>query len=174
MRAATVTVKEKAPTVTTREGLWLELFLTLAGRNFVRAVTLARELGIEEERIKRLQRDALKQFLAEYRNFPGASKLVAEYGFTATELQELSEELLRREVLSKERTFAWHAGKPTTLSVADQIRNFVRQQSEALRRREGHNAAVWWKNLAATVRAWLDQFSTPWRGHFPHGGLASG
>lgn len=156
MRAATAMAKETVHASAPRAGQWWEFERTLAGRNFVRAVALARELGVDAERVKGLQRDALRQFLAEYRNFQGASKLLADYGFTASELQELSEELLQRKELASERTFAWQAGKPTTLSVAEQIRNFAQTVLRSRRRRK---VLGWWKSLRELGRTWTEQLA---------------
>jgi hypothetical protein len=175
MEAATAIARDMIPTAQPRQALWLDFYRALARRNFACAVVLARQLGVEEERIRRIQRDALKQFIAEYQNFDAAARLCAEYHITAEEFVALIEEILKRKELESQRTFTMRSGHPAHLSVAEQIRIFARRQIELLRKGERRGAhAGWRKRLVAAIKSWLDRLSNPWQGGFPHGGLAYG
>ncbi|HWQ36079.1 MAG TPA: hypothetical protein VNQ79_24795 [Blastocatellia bacterium] len=157
-----------------REGLWLEFNRALAGRNFVRAVALAGELKLDELRVRRIQLDALRQFIAEYQNFDGAGRLCAEYCITADELAALAEELIGQKQSEAQPTLALQGGRAAYLSIAEQIRSFAQRQTAVLRQREGSRGrSGWWKRATSAVRSWFDRLSALWRGGgFPHGGLA--
>jgi hypothetical protein len=66
----------------------------IEGRNYVAAVALAQKLGKPAERIKELQGAAIKQYIIEYRNAPGATALIGEFRFTADEVDRLLEAIL--------------------------------------------------------------------------------
>jgi hypothetical protein len=174
MQAATTIAETANPTVQPREVLWLEFYRALAQRNFVRAVTQARRLGNDEERIRRIERDALRQFLAEYQNFDGATRLCADYCISAEELSRLTAEVLKRQELEAQTTFTMQSGQLAHLSIAQQIRNYARRQIESLKQRERRAAAEEgvWSRLVSTVKDWRNRLSTPWRGGFPQGGPA--
>jgi hypothetical protein len=172
MKAATATAAHRVPAG--RAGLWLEFYRALARRNFVRAVETGRALGLDEQRLRPIQHDALRQFLAEYQNFDGAARLCADYCLTAEELSALAADLIARKKLDAQTTFSQRTGRHAYLSVAAQIRAFVARQAPALRGRAGRSAgAAWWKKMTSKVRSWLDRLSGQWRGGgFPQGGLA--
>jgi hypothetical protein len=163
------------PTARPQQALWLDFHRALARRNFVRAVDLARQLGIDEERIRRIQRDALKQFIAEYQNFDAAAGLHADYRITAEEFDALINEILERKELESQRTFTMRSGKPAHVSVAEQTRDFARRQTELLNKGGRRSAPErFWKRLVTALKSWLDRMSNPWQGGFPHGGLSYG
>jgi hypothetical protein len=166
MQAATTIAETANPTVQPREVLWLEFYRALAQRKFVRAVTQARRLGNDE--------DALRQFLAEYQNFDGATRLCADYCISAEELSRLTAEVLKRQELEAQTTFTMQSGQLAHLSIAQQIRNYARRQIESLKQRERRAAAEEgvWSRLVSTVKDWRNRLSTPWRGGFPQGGPA--
>jgi hypothetical protein len=89
MNAATVGAEEQVPALTPRQTLWLDFYRALGQRNFVRALALARRLGFAEERLRRLERDTLKQCMVDFQNFDAASQLCADYCLTADELAAL-------------------------------------------------------------------------------------
>jgi hypothetical protein len=154
-----------------REGLWLEFNRALAGRNFVRAVALASELNLDEQRIRRIQLDALRQFIARYQNFDGASRLCAEYCITADELAVLAEDLIGQQQSEAQTTLSLQEGRVAYLTVAEQIRAFAQRQIAALRQRAGSREPTgWWKRATSAVRSWFDRLSGLWRGGgFPRG-----
>lgn len=155
-----------------REGLWWEFNRALAGRNFVRAVEVARELSLDEQRIRPIQLDALRQFLVEYQNFDGATRLCAEYCITSDELAALSAHLPGREKLESQTTFSLRDGRPTYQSIAAQIRTFIEHQRAFLSAPRVRRSAAWVKRVASKVRSWLDSLSDRRRGGVPRGGLA--
>jgi hypothetical protein len=55
-------------------------------RNHAAAVALAQQLGKPAEIIKELQGGAIKQYIIEYRNAPGATALIQEFRFTSDEV----------------------------------------------------------------------------------------
>jgi hypothetical protein len=141
-------------TIQPRQGLWLDFYRALAGRNFVRAVDLSRRLAVDEERGRRIQRDALKWLIAECQNFDAAARLCAEYRFTADEVIALIEEILKSNELTLRRTFTMRSGNPAHVSVAEQIREFARQQIDSLKkceRRRFHRR--WWRRLLSAVKS---------------------
>jgi hypothetical protein len=168
--SAPVKTKEEIPVMasnSSRAALWVDFYRELARRNFVRAVTLARELGIDQARIRHIERDAIKHFLADCQNFEGAARLAMEYRFSVDEICDLTEEVLKRPGLDSRLVFAFQAGRGTHLSVAEQIRAFARRQIELLKTRKGGRIAGWLRRLGALVRS-LRQ------GGFPQGQFALG
>jgi hypothetical protein len=146
-----------SPSIEPRQALWLEFSRTLAGRNFIRAIDLARRLDMGGERIRLIQRDALKLLIAEYQNFDAAAKLCADYCFTAEEFSALIEEVLRSKELTSRRTFTMRSGNPAHLSVAEQVREFAQQQIESLKkheRRRSHKSL--WRRALSAVKSWFD------------------
>jgi hypothetical protein len=175
MKAATAVAKGIIPDVTPRQALWLDFYRALGSRNFVRAAALARRLGIDEERIKRIERDALRQFIAEYQNCSAAARLCADYCITAEEFVRLTEEILGRKEFESSRTFTLRSGKPAHLSIAEQIRSFATRQIEILAERERRGAGRGgWSRLVSVAKSWLNRLSNPWQGGFPHSGPAYG
>jgi hypothetical protein len=175
MKAATAAAKGMIPDVTPRQALRLEFYRALGSRNFVRAVALARRLGIEEERTERIKRDALRQFIGEYQNFDAAARLCADYCITAEGLVRLTDEILARKESESPRAFTMRSGKPEHLSVAEQIRSFALRQIELLKERERRGAGrSGWSKMISAAKSWLERLSNPWQGGFPHGGPAYG
>lgn len=175
MEAVTAMAIDMIPTDRPRQSLWPDFYRALAQRNFVRAVDLARRLGIDEERIRRIQRDALKQFIAEYQNFDAVARLCAEYHITTEEFVALIEEILKRKELESQRTFTMRSGNQAHLSVAEQIRNFARRQIDLLKIGERRPASESWrKRLVSALKSWFDRMSSPWQGGFPHGNPSYG
>ena len=157
MNTATAITGDLIPTIEPRQALLLEFYRDLARRNFIRAIDLARRLGIDEERIRLIQRDALKLLIAEYQNFDAATKLCADYRITAEEFSALIEEILKRNELTSRRTFTMRSGNPAHLSVAEQIREFAQQQIGSLKkceRRRFHRS--WRRRLLSAVKSWFD------------------
>jgi hypothetical protein len=151
------------PTIQPRQGLWLDFYHALAKRNFVRAVELSRRLDINEERVRRIQRDALKWLIAECQNFDAAARLCAEYRFTADEFAALIEEILKSSELTLRRTFTMRSGNPAHVSVAEQIREFAQRQIEFLKKCERRYNKSWWRRLVSAVKSWFDWRSGLWR-----------
>ena len=169
MKTATAITGDLIPSIEPRQALWLEFYRALAGRNFIRAIDLARRLGIGEERIRLIQRDALKLFIAEYQNFDAATELCADYCITADEFAALIEEVLKRNELTSRRTFTMRSGKPAHVSVAEQIREFAQRQIEFLKKYERRRSTrSWWRRLVSAVKSRFDWRSGLWR----HGGPA--
>ncbi|HKX32137.1 MAG TPA: hypothetical protein VJ302_30905 [Blastocatellia bacterium] len=132
--------EDSIPAGAPRQALWLDFYHALARRNFIRAVDLAHRLGINEERARRIERDALKQFIAEYRNFDAAEDLCREFRFSSGEFAALTDEILNSSDLESQSNFTMRSGTPAYLSVAQQIRGFARRQIELLRTRERRHA----------------------------------
>ena len=157
MNTVTAMTGDLITTIESQQALWLEFYRALAGRNFIRAIDLARRLDIGEERIRLIQRDALRLLIAECQNFDAAARPCAEYRFTAEEFATLMKEILKNNELASRRTFTMRSGNPAHLSVAEQIREFAQQQIEHLKkheRRRSHKSR-WWKALSA-VKSWFD------------------
>ena len=76
-------------------------------RNYLSAVTLAQRLGKPHETIKELQEAALKQYITEYRNAPGAAALVGQLQFTADEVDRLLEAILQEASRGHDKTPPW-------------------------------------------------------------------
>jgi hypothetical protein len=164
MKAATVKTSDMIPSIEPRQALWLDFYRALARRNFVRAEDLSRRLGIDEDRVRRIQRDALKWFIAEYQNFDAAAHLCAEYRITAEEFTLLIEEILKSNEMTSRLTFTMRSGNPAHVSVAEQIREFAQQQIESLKkceRRRSHKR--WWRRLVSAVKSRFDRRSGLWR-----------
>lgn len=170
----TATVMAKARTAMESD-LWQEFQRALAHRHFIRALELARQLSVDEQRIRALQREVMRQFLVEYQNFDGANRLQAEYGLTAEELTVMMNELLQDKELETRTTFSWQTGKPVYLSVATQIRFFFMAPLARVRRRKIRwKIAEEWRQWAARLRSWLNRLANPGRGRsFLHKGFAS-
>jgi hypothetical protein len=156
MRTATAITKDVIPTIEQRQALWLDFHRALARRNFVRAVEMSHRLNIDEGRVRRIQRNALKWLIAEYQNFDAAASLCVEYHFATEEFAALIEEILKRDELTSRRTFIMRSGHPAHLSVAEQIREFAQQQIESMNtceRRRSHR--IWWRRLLSAVKSWF-------------------
>jgi hypothetical protein len=156
MKVAIAMTKDKIPTIEPRQALWLDFFRALAGRNFVRAVDLSRRLAVDEERVRRIQRDALKWLIAECQNFDAAARLCAEYRFTADEFAALIEEILKSNDLTLRRTFSMRSGDPAHVIVAEQIREFAQRHIEFLKKCERRSNMSWWRRLVSAVKSWFD------------------
>lgn len=155
----TAIVMAKAHT-TIEPDLWQEFQRALAHRRFIRALELARQLSMDEQCVRALQREVLRQFLVEYQNFDGANRLQAEYGLTAEELTVLMNELLQDKELETQTTFSWQTGKPVYLSVATQLRLFFTAQLARVRRRKIRWKIVEeWRQWAARRRSWFDRLA---------------
>lgn len=119
------------------ENARLEYERELARANFVRAVRLGQQLGLDEQTIRQHQRAAIAQFLAEFQNYHGAAALIAEYGLTAQDVHALIEELLSRPELEARRVFSLSNGRLAHTSIAEQIQEFSERQTDVLKRRQG-------------------------------------
>lgn len=172
MQATALSTVSTAPSE--RANLWLAFNQALAGRNFVCAVEIARKLNLDEQRIRPIQMDALRQFLVEFQNFDGAAGLCADYCVRADELAALVANLPDRGRLETQTTFSYRTGGYAYVSLAAQIRAFADRQIAVLRRQEkSRRGESWWQRAANKVRSWLDRLSNPWRGGgIPRGGLA--
>ena len=160
MKKATAMTRDMTPTIEPRRALWLDFYRALAGRNFIRAVEMSRRLDSDEERVRRIRRDALKWLIAECQNFDAAARLRAEYRLTADEFAALIEEILKSNGLAARRTFTMRSGNPAHLSVAEQIREFAQQQIGSLKkceRRRFHRS--WRRRLLSAVKSWSDSRS---------------
>ena len=93
-------------------------------RNFVRAAHLAAQAGFDAQEARSLQRAAVRQFIEEFRNFEGAARLISEYRMNREELHEVIGEVLASPN-AEVRTFRFHKGKPTSMSLAEQVRQFA-------------------------------------------------
>jgi hypothetical protein len=163
MKMADAKTRDMIPNIEQRQALWVDFYRALAGRNFVRAEDLSRRLDIDEERVRRIRRDALKWFIAEYQNFDAATRLCAEYCITAEEFAALIQEILKRDELASRRTFIMRSGNPAHVSVAEQIREFAQQQIESLKkweRRRSHKSR--WRRLVSAVKSKFDLRSGLW------------
>jgi hypothetical protein len=60
--------------------------------NFVRAVLTAEQMSMSEEKIKDLQRKALGNIAAVYRNVHGTKQLAQQYGYSKEEVKQILEE----------------------------------------------------------------------------------
>jgi len=63
--------------------------------HFVRAVFLAESAGLSRERIQDVQKEALWQMSALYRNAPGTKKLAEQCGLSKRELKEMLETMAK-------------------------------------------------------------------------------
>lgn len=173
MTSATAKVRETDQNLSKNKVLRQELDHVLAKRNFVRAIRLAQELDLPEERIRDLQRAAFRQFVMEYQNFEGARQLIAAYDITAAELKELAAEAEQKPELQSRSTLSWQFGQTAYLSIAEQIRRFCNQTSQALQRHTQHfHLRKYWHRLISLIRSWFDDFFTPRHGGFSPGGPA--
>jgi hypothetical protein len=165
-------VKESAG-VQPWQNQWSEFHRALDLRNYARAAFLARRLHIEEDRVRQIELNVLKQFLTEYRNFDAASAICADYCFTIEELQRLVEEALKDKSLESEQTLVFVGGRERRVSVADQIRQFAYQEIQIIEQNlhDGSEESRW-KKFAAAFKSWFDRWSWPWGGGFPSGGPA--
>jgi hypothetical protein len=160
MTVAIAMTKDRIPTIEPRQALWLDFFRALTGRNFIHAVELSRRLAVDEGRVRRIQRDALKWLIAECQNFDAAARLCAEYRFTADEFAALIEEILKSNELTSRRTFTMRRGYPAHVSVAEQIREFARQQIESLKKCERRRSNKRWRRrLLSAVKSRFDWWS---------------
>lgn len=157
MKTVIAMTRDINPAIEPRHALWLDFHHALNRRNFVRAVDLSSRLDIDDERVRNIQRDALKWFIAECQNFDAAVRLCAEYRITADEFAALIDEILELDELASRRTFTMWSGNPGHVSVAEQIREFTQQQIESLKirqRRRSHKSRL--RRLLPAVKSWFD------------------
>jgi len=76
-------------------------------RNYAAVVALAQQLGKPAEIIKELQGGAIKQYIIEYRNAPGATALIQEFRFTADEVDRLLEAILEEVKATEGKRSPW-------------------------------------------------------------------
>ena len=79
----------------------------IEGRNYAAAAALAQQLGKPAESIKELQGAALKQYIIEYRNAPGATALIGEFRFTADEVDRLLEAIFEEVKATEGKRSPW-------------------------------------------------------------------
>lgn len=89
------------------EGEERELEEHVGQRNYVAALALARRLEKPPDTIRELQEAALKQYITEYRNAPGAVALVQEFQFTAGEVERLLEAILQEASEGQDKKPPW-------------------------------------------------------------------
>ena len=65
-----------------------ELDRLLEQGHFLRAAEQAVSMGLDQDRIHEIQREALWQMAAVYRNDPGTKKLAEKYGFSKKQVVE--------------------------------------------------------------------------------------
>ncbi len=63
---------------------------------FLRAVEQAASMGLDRDRIREMQLQALWQMSAVYRNDPGTKKLAEQYGFSRSRVVEILSELAKK------------------------------------------------------------------------------
>jgi hypothetical protein len=76
-------------------------------RNYLSAVSIAQRLGKSHEAIRELREAALKQYIIEYRNVPGAVALVGQLQFPADEVDRLLEAILQEASRDQDKTPSW-------------------------------------------------------------------
>ncbi len=79
-------------------------------RNYTAAASIAERLEEPVEKIKELQEAAIKQYITEYRNAPGAIALAQEFRFTDDEIDRLLEAIIEEVEGSEGKKPPW-AGK---------------------------------------------------------------
>ncbi len=79
-------------------------------KNYAAAVSLAEHLGEPQERITELQEAAIKQYITEYRNAPGAVTLAQEFRFADDEIERLLQAIIQEGKASEGKKPPW-AGK---------------------------------------------------------------
>ncbi|MFB0505095.1 MAG: hypothetical protein ACETWT_00025 [Thermodesulfobacteriota bacterium] len=79
-------------------------------RNYAAAASMAERLEEPKEKIKELQEVAIKQYITEYRNAPGAIALAQEFRFTDDEIDRILGAILEEAKGSEGERPPW-AGK---------------------------------------------------------------
>ncbi len=79
-------------------------------RNYAAAASMAERMGEPAERIKELQEAAIKQYITEYRNGPGAMALAQEFQFSDDDIDRLLEAIIEEVRARGEEKPPW-AGK---------------------------------------------------------------
>ena len=91
-------------------GLEASLREHIEQRNYPAAVSMAERLEEPKERVKEFQEAAIKQYITEYRNGPGAIALAQEFRFTDDEIDRLLEAIIEEVKGSEGKRPPW-AGK---------------------------------------------------------------
>ena len=102
-----------------------DALLEEAKGSYLRASYLAEERGASLGEVARLRRSAFRQFLEQFRNFEGAAELVSTNLIDRKEALEVLESLLEKPEFQTLRIFCYHKGKPSSRSMADQLRKFI-------------------------------------------------
>ena len=107
-----------------------------ASRNFVRAVHLAVQHRLADPKeIHQLQMAALDQFISEFYNFMGATKLIDDYSLGDEEVQEVIRNILARPGISDVKaTIAWYPGVVHNEPLKDLMRKFSLRYREITKR----------------------------------------
>ena len=79
-------------------------------RNYAAAASMAERMEEPAERMKELQEAAIKQYITEYRNGPGAMALAQEFQFSDDEIDRLLEAIIEEVRTRGEEKPPW-AGK---------------------------------------------------------------
>lgn len=105
-------------------------------RNYAAAASMAERLEETNERIKELQKAAIKQYITEYRNAPGAIALAQEFRFTDDEIDRLLEAIIEEARGSGEKRPSWAGRRYDTktmkyLDVEEWIGRYARELKRA-------------------------------------------
>jgi hypothetical protein len=76
-------------------------------RNYAAAVALAQRLEKPPETIRELQEAAIKQYITEYRNAPGAMALLGQFRSTAQEVERLLDAILQEAGRAGQEAPSW-------------------------------------------------------------------
>jgi hypothetical protein len=76
-------------------GLLRELEEAIRDKNYARAVSIAESIAKPANEVEELQKEAIRQFIVEYRNPQGALALAEEYRFTREDLNQLLTDILK-------------------------------------------------------------------------------
>jgi hypothetical protein len=102
-----------------------DLLLEEARGSYLRASSIAQERGAAAGEVELLRRSAFRQFLEQFRNFEGAAELVTANLIGRKEALEVVEDLLKKPELQTMRIFCYNKGKPSSRSMAEQLRKFI-------------------------------------------------
>jgi len=81
-----------------------ELKAEIEKAHFARAARIAESLGLEARQLQDLQRKALWQLAAQYRNAAGTKKLALQYGVSKKDLEKLLRDCADEKQESEERS----------------------------------------------------------------------
>jgi hypothetical protein len=104
-------------------------------RNYAAAVALAQRLEKPAETIRELQEAAIKQYITEYRNAPGAMALLGQFRFTAQEVERLLDAILQEAARAGQKRPSWAKKRydAKTMKYLD-VGEWISQYGAALKR----------------------------------------